>query len=167
MRVDEVLTLAQYDIWAHRNCPKKQPDWNHRDFRRRRGDAIYDFSFREPMQRASVHGPANMARDLSGLHALISRQFWYFGRKALEIPDRFYPIIHQTQGEKYKSNGQLLPAFINWLGGLGYVPNKVHGNPTMWEENDSTDCRLLATCRKHYTALAEASPGRAPRANRG
>ena len=164
MRVDEVLTLEEYDAWAHKTCPKKLPEWNHHDFRRRRGDAIYDFSSGRAKQRQSVHGPANMPTDLSGLHALISRHFYYFGRKAVEIPDRFRPIIHQTQGEKYKPNAHLLLPFVKWLEALGYTPNKVHGNPAMWEEDDSTDCRLLASCRKHYCALAETAARRAPKA---
>ena len=95
--------------------------------------------------------------------ALVSRHFYYFGRNAIKIPDRFKPIIHQTQGEKYRTNTDQFAPVVKWLAALGYAHNKVHGNPVMWEDDDSTDCRLLASCRKHYTALAEASARRAPK----
>lgn len=91
---------------------------------------------------------------MSGLHALISRHFYYFGRKALEIPDRFRPIVHQTQGEKYRPNAHLLLPFVKWLESCGFTANKLHGNPAAWDEDNYKDCRLLASCRKHYCALA-------------
>lgn len=157
MRVEEVLTMRDYDAWANTDSPKKIPDWNNTDARRRRGDAIYDFSSGQVKQRLSVHGPANMPTDLSGLHALVSRHFYYFGRNAVVIPHWLTPIIHQTQGEKYRSNDLLRSLFVKWLERLGYAPNKVHGNPAMWDQDDSTDRRCLEACRKHYTALADAA----------
>jgi hypothetical protein len=42
----------------------------------------------------SAHNPlprsgGNQTRDLSGRNALISSEFYYFGRKAIHVPDRF------------------------------------------------------------------------------
>jgi hypothetical protein len=164
MRVDEVMTLADYDQWARRECPGKIPQFKDNDARRRRGDAIYDFSTGRPKQRASVHGAENERSDLSGLHALVSRRFFYFGRNAIKLPARFAALVHQTQGEKYRSNHDFFPQFLEWVTGLGFAPNKVHGKPATWEDDSKTDSELLSSCRSCYEAMARASRKRTTKA---
>ena len=59
MRVDEVLSLAEYDYFAPSRWPHRVPDLTSLDLSERLGDCIYDFLSGEPVQRPSVHGPLN------------------------------------------------------------------------------------------------------------
>jgi hypothetical protein len=116
MRVEEVLSLEAYDKQAPTNWPHRIPDAGSADLSGRLGDCIYDFSKGAPVQRTGgVHGPENMALDLSGKNVLLSRHFYYFGSRAIKIPDDLLPICNQTLGHKGESNA---PTLIDlWLGG--------------------------------------------------
>lgn len=81
MRVDEVISLADYDRSAPSRWPHRIPNVNSADLSDRLGDCIYDYSNGVPVQRRGVHGPANQETDLSGKNVLISRHFYYFGSR--------------------------------------------------------------------------------------
>src|SRR5262245_17878769 len=86
MRVEETLSLADYDRYAPSRWPDRLPNVDSADLADRLGDCIYDFSSGKPIQRRGVHGPLNQATDLSGQNALISRHFYYFGSRAYPLP---------------------------------------------------------------------------------
>jgi Nucleotide modification associated domain 2 len=129
MRVTTKMTMLEYDQWTQKNCPNKLPEWNHSDHRRRLGDALYDFSKGIPMQRPGVHGAGNYENDLSGENALLSDHFYYFGDNPVELPEYLRPIIKSRRGHKSELNNPHVAAFVNWIEGLGYEPNALHGKP--------------------------------------
>jgi len=112
MQVDEVLTMEQYDQQAPKRWPFRIPDLTSKDLSRRLGDCIYDFSSGNPKQRPGVHNLENQKTDLGGRHALISRQFYYFGSKAIPIPRHLGGIAHQTQGHRSEANPPFLSPFV-------------------------------------------------------
>lgn len=130
MRVDEKISLQEYDQRANDEWPHRVPKYSDGDPRNYLGDCIYDYSEGDhPRQRIGVHGPENVNIDLGGENALISHQFYYFGRNAIALPDSLRPIIHQTQGHKKQANDRYVEDFVEWIRGLGYKPCHIYGVP--------------------------------------
>jgi hypothetical protein len=97
MRVEAVVSLREYDERAPAEWPDRIPDIRSLDLSRRLGDCIYDYSHRLPKQRSGVHGPENVETDLSGENVLISRDFFYFGSRAMKLPDDLLPIFEGAE----------------------------------------------------------------------
>jgi len=129
MHVEEVLSLKEYDQQAPARWPHRVPNVHSADLSERLGDCIYDYSQRTPIQRPGVHPPENVTTDLSGQNVLISRDFYYFGSRAIRLPDHLLPICHQTRGHKSDSNAPYLDQFVSWLGGLNLMPGQMYGWP--------------------------------------
>lgn len=100
MRVEEVISLREYDINASTHWPHRIPNVQSAVLQDRLGDCIYDFSSGTAVQREGVHGAGNVATDLRGKNVLISKDFYYFGSQARKLPDDLRPICHQTQGHR-------------------------------------------------------------------
>jgi hypothetical protein len=116
MRVEEILSLREYDRQASERWPSRVPNLGSADLSERLGDCIYDYSKGEPLQRPGVHNSRNKKTDLSGMNALISRDFYYFGRSAIPLPDDLARhICHQTQGHRSNSNGPYFKGFVDWI----------------------------------------------------
>lgn len=136
MRVDEVLSLAEYDRRCRHQCHRRIPDISSADLSERLGDCIYDFSRGEPIQRPSVHGPLNKAKDLSGQNALVSKHFYYFGSRALALPPHLTEICHQTQGHRSDANDPFFQDFVRWIEGGKRKVGQLYGWPDFivdWE----------------------------------
>jgi hypothetical protein len=132
MKVTKTLSMKEYDNFCKRSLTKKIPDWTSLDFRRRVGDCIYDFSQPgQPRLRPSVHTAANQKKDLSGMHALLSNHFYYFGDKPLQLPEYLVPIIHATQGHKSRSNARYAADFVHWIENTVQLNNAVLGQPQL------------------------------------
>lgn len=129
MRVEDVLSFKEYDQQAPTRWPHRVPNVRSADLSERLGDCIYDYSKGAPSQRPSVHGRNNVETDLGGQNVLISGDFYYFGSRAIRLPDYLLPICHQTQGHKSDSNAPYFDQFVAWLRNLGLVPGQVHGWP--------------------------------------
>lgn len=82
MRVQEVVTLKEYDDYANERWPHRIPNTKSPDLSERLGDCLYDFSGTHPIQRPGVHDHRNIERDLSGEKVLLSWDFYYFGNQA-------------------------------------------------------------------------------------
>ena len=96
MRVEAVLTFEQY--W--KSYPSKQPSPTTR--LKALGDNIWhrDASGNWCCAPGARHDERNRQRDLKGRNVLTSREFYYFGRDAITIPDHFHRLIAPTQGHK-------------------------------------------------------------------
>ncbi len=130
MRVEEILSLRGYDLNAPKRWPHRIPDIRSGDLSERLGDCIYDYSGGSiPVQRDGVHGPRNIHTDLSGQNVLISRDFYYFGNRAIPLPKHLHPIVHQTQGHKRDLNDPYVDSFTSWIRGLGLASGQMHGWP--------------------------------------
>jgi len=141
MRVQEVLSLREYDLQAASRWPHRIPRPTSADLSQRLGDCIYDYSGgSDPSQRPGVHGRTNRETDLSGKNVLISRDFYYFGSQAIDLPKHLDKIRHQTQGHKSKANDPYVAQFETWIRGLGFPPGQ-HGWPDFIVDWDSiTSC---------------------------
>lgn len=129
MRVDEIVTIEEYDRRAPRDWPERIPGCYSTDFRRRKGDCIYDFSQNEPIIRDSVHNRAHQKADLSGKNVLISQNFRYFGQTAKLIPDELRAIIPTNQGHFRPKNDPFVFRFVSWIEDCeSFGPGKI-GNP--------------------------------------
>lgn len=127
MRVDEVITLEEYDRRAPKDWKHRIPDPASRSHARRRGDCIYDYSAPPwPRQRPGVHDEGNRRVDLGGKNVLISRHYTYFGGDAVPLPPGLRSLVHQTQGHKWKMNAPLFDRFLDWI---EPQPRGMHGNP--------------------------------------
>jgi hypothetical protein len=129
MRIDEVMSLADYDKFAPSRWPDRIPDVASPDLVDRLGDCIYDFSSEKAVQRKSVHGPANQRTDLSGRNVLVSKHFYYFGTRARLLPTHLHPICHQTQGHRSEANAPYVQQFVEWIEGLDLMVGQMYGWP--------------------------------------
>lgn len=154
MKVEEVVSMRDYDRRAKNEWPEKVPGVSTDTFISKRGDCIYDFSEGdEPTQRPGVHGEGNVARDLSGKNALISTRFVYFGANAIEIPHTLSGICPTTQGHRSNANGKYLEDFTKWIEaiigdgkrpqrgspGMANGEHPVHGCGTCLEREEGDD----------------------------
>lgn len=140
MRVDEVVTMKEYDESAPHRWPHRVPNINSLDLSERLGDCIYNFIGIQPVLRPSVHGPQNIATDLDGKNVLISEHYYYFGSRAIGVPEHLSPIIHQTQGYKSNANNDYVHDFIQWLQGSNFKTGQIYGWPDYivdWENRSS------------------------------
>jgi hypothetical protein len=141
MRIEEVLPLKDYDQLSPSRWPHRIPNVQSADLSERLGDCIYDYSSGTPVQRHGVHGPANVTTDLRGENVLISTDFYYFGSRAIRLPDYLLPICHQTQGHRSDSNSPYCNQFVSWLRGLRLSPGQLYGWPDFM-----VDWAVIASC---------------------
>jgi RimJ/RimL family protein N-acetyltransferase len=135
MKITKKMTMREYDQYCREHLPQKIPDWRGKDYKLRVGDCIYDYSQGDPPKmRLGVHNERNRARDLSGIYALLSSHFYYFGDKPFKLCESLRPIIHRTQGHKSTANQPYLDKFVTWVEGLGYRLNEPHGEPQLKSE---------------------------------
>lgn len=147
MKVTKVMTLKQYDKWCAKYVPKKIPDMQSKDYSRRAGDCIYEYSPRkkEPKLRLGVHSKLSRVRDLGGKNALVSDHFYYFGEKAVSIrsKDEFLELVKRNQGHKKIHDGPLVHKFVKWLE-KKYKRNKLYGKPQMPVSSNAATRRACA-----------------------
>jgi len=130
MKVQEVVSLKEYDSRATREWPYRIPDIKSLNLASRLGDCIYDFSKgRKPTQRPGVHGPLNVKTDLGGKNALLSKDFYYFGSRAIRIPGNLTSICPVTQGHRSTKNESYRLPFEEWIRALGLKPGQLYGWP--------------------------------------
>lgn len=125
IKVDDVLTLSDYDRLAQAKWLHRIPDLISRNLADRLGDCIHDFSTGTPRRRPGVHGPQNQPLNLCRINALVSRDFHYFGSRAIPLPSHLIGICHQTQDHRSDSNAPFVDPFIHWLRGLKLGPGQL------------------------------------------
>ena len=141
MRVEEVLSLEDYDKLASLRWPHRVPDINSTALQERLGDCIYDFANGTPTQRQGVHGTSNVFTDLSGRNVLLSRDFYYFGSRAILLPEYLLAICHQTQGHRSTSNAPYFQQFIDWIRSVVPQSGQLYGWPDF-----VVDWNAVASC---------------------
>jgi hypothetical protein len=138
MRITEdVMTLAQYDEHCRRHLPLKLPKWKSTDLREKYGDCIYDFSTSPPTLRPSCHNAGNVEKDLAGRCALLSSEFYYFGKNAVPLPKSLLPVVKDGQGHKVKLNEPYKEEFVRWI---RTQPRGLNGDPQMWGDKSIAKC---------------------------
>lgn len=140
---DEYFTDARFQA--------KIPDYRQRGSIHRRGDNIYkpigNGEYRQLRSRHSLRtGAENVEtkkRDLSGERVLISNQFSYFGREAMNLPDDLQCLI-ATRGHKCRFDESVQQQFLAFVKTL---PNGVRGLPLIWPESEGGE-GLVDTTRE-------------------
>jgi hypothetical protein len=110
MRVRDVLPFEVY--W--KRYPSKRP--SARTAVSRRGNNIWYYSAgawrRVP---GALHDESQRSHDLSGRHALVATEFYYFGRDAIVVPERFSSMLAIARGHKNTHDAVLITRFWKWL----------------------------------------------------
>jgi hypothetical protein len=129
MKITRKMSLRKYHSYCKMMVPEKIPDIKHLEYQRRVGDCIYDFDqHSDGHLLPSVHSEDNRATDLRGMNALLSEHFYYFGKNAIELPDKFKLLVRQGQGHQSIKNQPIKNEFIQWLED-GFEKNTIYGNP--------------------------------------
>jgi hypothetical protein len=129
MKVQDIKTLEEYDNHCHSQLQIKIPDWENTDWRRLVGDCVYDYSNSAYRSMREYIHEGNRATDLCGLNALLSNQFYYFGEKAIKIPDELRPLIKMNRGHKNIVKLEFIEKFENWI--THFKLNSLMGNPQL------------------------------------
>ena len=127
MQVSRALTFDKYFGDPRYACKKPGPN-------NPLGDNIYrkgSFGRLEQIRNSS-HDQSHVERDLSTNRVLISEDFYYFGREAPQLPEKFTPLLHTTQGHKRVGTSPhecaLIFELISWL--QEHFSPGVQGEPT-------------------------------------
>lgn len=117
MRVDRGLTFDMYWQFPEYEC--KKPGKNNGC-----GDNIYKMGKDGLLVQVKnpFHGKEDFKSDTSINRVLISRTFYYFGKQAIEIPEKLSAVIHAGQGQKTikphpenSNKRDIVPLFLKWL----------------------------------------------------
>lgn len=150
MKITNIKSLKDYDIFCQKNLQNKIPKWLDRDWRKRMGDCIYNYANgSEPKLREGVHNELNRERDLGGQNALLSSHFYYFGEEPRLLPNNLKEIIKQNQGHKKIERKDLIENFESWI--KQFDKNKISADPQMKFEFDKTPSEdQIAKCASRH-----------------
>ena len=73
---------------------------------------------------------------------LVSRHFYYFGAKAIRIPNRFTDLEKRVRGFKNNFDPAYIGRFVKWLNGR-FRPGK-HGRPC---QNSPEEPKMASSCK--------------------
>jgi hypothetical protein len=134
MRVGEVLPFEDY--WTR--FPSKRP--TPISAITKCGDNIWRKTSSGDWRcvKGAFHDESHQQRDLSGKHVLIASEFYYFGQDAIDIPERFKPLVAVTQGYKNTLDVTEIKAFWRWLEKAAPKLGRI-GDPAHFT---STACRI-------------------------
>ncbi len=124
MKVKEIESFEQY--WKDNRFEYKKAKWNNDNPVEKNGDNIYFLNENSvyhqiPSKHSKKDGTENekiKAHDLKGEFVLISDEFYYFGKRAIFIPDEFQYIIKTGPGHKSKFNEEQVVNILKWLKSL-------------------------------------------------
>lgn len=120
MRVSEKITFDQY--WNDERFYKKRPNF-YKSYKACYGDNIYHHDINTGMwiQENSHHSLENainyinLNKDTSQDAVLISDYFWYFGNKALVIPNNLQSLTFSGRAHKIENDQERINSLILWL----------------------------------------------------
>lgn len=150
MKITDIKNLSDYDAYCTKKLKDKIPKWFSKDWRKRMGDCIYDYTKGiNPTLRKGVHTEKNKKRDLSGQHSLISNHFYYFGEEARILPKELKGIIKKSQGHLKIENDELIKIFLRWI--KTFRKNKIYGYPQMRYKFDLelSDDQIIEFSKQH------------------
>jgi len=142
MEVTDVIEQSAY--YAKKAFKRKIPDFAAVRRIERMGDNIYR-PLRQPARgpddfeqiRNPNHGSRHKKRDLSGNRVLVSENFYYFGRRAPEIPDEIRPRIPRGQtGYGVWTKGERAEALVDRV--QRNFRQGVLDRPHMWRKSDDS-----------------------------
>lgn len=150
MKITDIKSLSDYDSYCNNELKEKIPKWFSKDWRKRMGDCIYDYSNgTNPTLRKGVHNEKNKKKDLSGQNSLVSNHFYYFGEEARVLPKELKGIIKKSQGHLKIENDELIKIFLRWI--KTFKKNKICGDPQMRYKFDlgPSDDQIIECSTQH------------------
>ena len=117
MKVTQVMSLRDYDMFSRKECPDKIPQRPSKTYEQFVGDSIYEFieGVDEPTLRDCVHDDRNLESDLKGENVLISEEFVYWGSEAPELPQNLFKIIKKGKGHQADKNEPYINDFLQFI----------------------------------------------------
>jgi len=138
MRVDEILPLNDY--WHDPRFECKKPVIRNGSIMQFYGDNFYHQDDKGNwIQENSAHSnyddsvnESHLTRDVGGYNVMISKNFYYFGRNAISIPEKYSDTIF-TKGRNwaYAKPENTVEEFLDWLA-QSYQKNFIYGDPNSW-----------------------------------
>jgi hypothetical protein len=147
MKVTDKMTLEQYEQHCHMHLLNKIPIWKTNDWRLKIGDSIYHnfIPGHKPSIRKSVHNETNRDKDLSGLNALLSIHFYYFGLAAKELPSELRQLVKRNQGHRVIEQPDLIAKFEKWI--QQFQKNKLYADPQLrWRFDREVEEDIISQC---------------------
>ena len=150
MKISDIKSLEDYDKYCMVSLKEKIPNWRTTDWRLRMGDCIYDYSNKPlPLLRKGVHNEGNRDIDLSGLNALLSNEFYYFGEEARPLPPELIQIIKRFQGHRKIENPEVISKFELWI--KQFTKNKIYADSQMRSVFDRQITeKMISNCAKQH-----------------
>jgi hypothetical protein len=139
MKVEEKLSFNDY--WNDNRFQCKKPVLNG-SLVQMYGDNFYHQDMQGKwIQDNSAHsldsGDQNeehTKRDTNGEYVLVSQNFYYFGREAIEIPEKFLAFIStNARNFAFVKPEKSVSDFIGWL--QTNYQTGIHGDPISWSEH--------------------------------
>ncbi len=150
MKVSEKMSFKEYDEFCKNQCSVKIPSINTRT-----GDCIY-FGDNETLEQREnyAHNLKNMDTDKNGINkkdgkaVILGKEFYYFGKNSIKIPEELEAIIIKGQGHYSHKNEPYVKPFEEWIrkqkkgiNGEPYteMPKKIIGN----EKDSCGSCKKI------------------------
>jgi hypothetical protein len=119
------------------------PDLNSKSAKRQCGDNIYasDGQGGFVVQPSKWHDEGDMLHDTGGRHALVSKNFWYFGQKAFVPPEGWSVFLREVMSDArtFYCPEPFLERIKAYFGEHGIAPG-VQADPCMWNEGSKNGC---------------------------
>ena len=134
MEVQIRLTLKEY--FHHPDFQNKKPDPHGTD-EQKCGDNFYSFENGIWLQHETRYHRGEAHRQKDTRHnppVFASRNFWYFGRNAIEVPGEFEDLIAKQGIQVNHPHPQKIPALKEWVKGF---KTGVHAYPRDFAETGS------------------------------
>ncbi len=140
MKVEEIITFDEY--WNNPDFQCKKPVFNG-SVMQMYGDNVYHTNpqTKEVIQERCAHtvegknpkDTGQYGRDIRGKNVLISRNFYYFGANAPELPGEFKHMASTVRNmECNHVDEETVQKFADWLQSNYEVG--IHGDPINWKE---------------------------------
>tara|TARA_B100001094_G_C18194660_1_gene809803 strand:- start:859 stop:1461 length:603 start_codon:yes stop_codon:yes gene_type:complete len=129
--VSDVMLLESYfDDSRYLNKKPSFNPKNSRDWFDQYGDNIYQKSAGVWKQHTHLsRSKSDMAEDIQGKHVLICKQYWYFGKKALNLPEKLQLLMPDTDAFRKNTDELLNQSFIKWINtyerGVAGLPTEI------------------------------------------
>ena len=140
MKVEKIITFDEY--WNNPDFQCKKPVFNG-SVMQMYGDNVYHTNpqTKEVIQERCAHtvegknpkDTGQYRRDIRGKNVLISRNFYYFGANAPELPDEFKHMASTVRNmECNHVDEETVKKFADWLQSNYKIG--IHGDPINWKE---------------------------------
>jgi hypothetical protein len=117
------------------------------------GDNIY--CLKDGKLQAAGYNPheGNEEKDTKYGIVFVAKRFWYFGRNAVAVPEKFHDLIPDRQGTWVNHKPELVKEFKAWV--EEFKPGR-YAQPLHFEDDG---CTVKRVCQKKRASLDESSVG--------